>query len=286
MTNLFAICRVSDSLVVKHVKIIQPLQTELENLFLDQRRKFFSNIEAEVDFNGDWKPDPGEVLVLRSNEAANLEQKIAGGVHELDSVTTDSFITDNIRGLFIAYPVEDRTELLVQLFSAQQTLRNKFSLMLSGDSFKKLGDPVFSLADDITAVVSNSSIKFKSFSALKRIFDLSDLYLEATDPQLDEFCSHGCLSVNSSEFKRSADQTTRRLVNAILKGNIMNEATIDDIVNCARSRDLNIPLENGRIVIGDDKKQAKLVLRFLDDGIYRATLSNIVYMTNSKRQLG
>jgi hypothetical protein len=89
-----------------------------------------------------------------------------------------------------------------------------------------------------------------------------------------------------AEFKALADQGIRKLVNAISKTNILDSYPVADIVTKAQSLGLALQVQDGKIVMPIDRKTVKQLLRFLDDGIYEASLTARRYVTNSKRPLG
>ena len=56
--NFFAFIKDdSGSCQVKRIRVNQSLQTELIQIFEEQRVLFEKDVDHEVVFNGDWKPD-------------------------------------------------------------------------------------------------------------------------------------------------------------------------------------------------------------------------------------
>jgi hypothetical protein len=118
------------------------------------------------------------------------------------------------------------------------------------------------------------------------VFQLNQFYQEASDQQIDGFCSHDSLLVGDvGSFKSVADQGIRKLVFAISKTEILDQVVVGDIATKANSLGLNVQVEDGKIVMPTDRKSIKQLLRFLDDGIYEASLTAKRYITNSKRPL-
>ena len=75
------------------------------------------------------------------------------------------------------------------------------------------------------------------------------------------------------------------LVFAISKTVILDQFVVADIATKANSLGLNVQVEGGTIMVPTDRKSIKQLLRFLDDGIYEASLTSKRYITNSKRPL-
>ncbi|WP_437871998.1 Kiwa anti-phage protein KwaB-like domain-containing protein [Methylorubrum extorquens] len=285
MVNLFAICRNIDGLEVKRVVLDQTVQTKIEGVFTGQASAFLDGITDEVPFGSDWRPDADEILVMDTPpEAQFILDEITGDITALNTLDAKNFIGENIKALVVATGPEGSKRLLMQLFSAQQILSRRFLLMLEKDTFVELTEPTFTLDNYLVAIVENGKLKFKSYHLVRRIFALSHLYQEATQQQIEEFCAHESLHVaDIARIKELADEPIRKLVHAVHKSNVMTQYGVDDISKASTSVGLNIDLVGGKILFPDNKKDIKILLRFLDDGIYVAPLTSKLWMTNSKR---
>jgi hypothetical protein len=286
MANLFAICR-NGNTVIKRVQITQEVQAKIEGIFQAQAGAFLDGVTEEVVFGGDWRPDSDEILVIDApDEVAVILAALDGNQLALPTIDANNFQAENIRALFTAVGDGRNRKVLIQLFTAQQLLSRRFSLLLDGNTFRELTAPAFTLDNFLVAIIEDNKLKFKSFFNVKRIFQLNQLYQEASDQQIDAFCSHEVLQVSDlAGFKHIADQPIRKLVHAIHEANVLDEYTVDDIIAKANYLGLNLMANEGRLVMPTEKKEIKKFLRFLDDGIYEAALTAKRYMTNSKRPL-
>lgn len=268
-------------MIVKRVKIIQGVQEKIDSIFHAQVASFLDGVSEEIAFGGDWKPDPDELLFIdKPDEVAIIFAAMELNPISLPTVDAKNFVSEGIRALFI----KRGGRILMQSFTAQQILARRFSLMLDGDTFKEITEPAFTLDNYLVAIIEDDKLKFKSFFNIKRIFSLSQFYHEATDLQVEEFCSHPSLAIEDiSDFKEIADEGIRKLVHAIAKTGILDEHSVDDIAAKANSLGLDIAVHDGKLVVPPDRKKTKQLLRFLDDGIYAAALSAKRYVTNSKR---
>lgn len=289
MSNLYALCRVSqgDDLAVKRVSITGPVQEQIDGMFQAQAVQFLDGVTEEVPFGTDWQLDPEEILTTdMPAEGIQVAEALTGNPMALPLINAQNFTAEGIVALATVEGEGDGARILIQRFTAQQVLQRKFSLLLDGDTFRRLTSPAFSLDNYLVAIIEGGKLKFKNFPNVKRIFKLSHIYQEATDQQVEEFCAHECLVVENVEaFKALADQTTRKLVFAITKSGILNQPDVPDVVEKATALGLTLTHQDGRLVMPKDKKTIKQVLRFLDDGIYEAPLSARRYMTNSKRPM-
>ncbi|KXU29575.1 hypothetical protein A0J57_23545 [Sphingobium sp. 22B] len=287
MVNLFALCRLTTGLQVKRVALAQPVQAKVGHIFQTQANYFLNGVAEEVDFSGDWKPDDDELLVIDAPaEAAVITATIAANPISLPEIDAQNFMAEGIRGLFVIDPVGQGHRVLIQAFSAQQLLSRRFTLFQSGNSFKELTEPGFTLDNSIVAIMEGGKLKFKSFQRTRSVFDLQQFYKAATDQEVDAFCQHASLEVaDVAAFKVAADQGVRKLVHAITKANVLNTHQVDVIATKAASLGINITVQNGKLLVPTDRKSIKTLFRFLDDGIYQAALSASRYVTNSKRRI-
>lgn len=287
MVNLFALCRSSGVLEVKRVALAQPVQAKVGGIFQGQAINFLQNVNEEVEFSGGWKPDDDEILVMNPPaEAAVIAAAQTANPISLPEIDASNFMAEGIRGLFIIDGAGPAQRVLIQAFSAQQLLSRRFTLFQSGNSFKELTEPGFTLDNGIVAILESGKLKFKSFHRVRGIFDLQQFYREATDQDLDTFSQHGSLEIaDVTAFKLVADQGIRKLVHAITKADVLNNHQVAIIAQKAAGLGINVVVQNGKLVVPADRKAIKDLFRFLDDGIYQAALSSSRYVTNSKRLL-
>lgn len=288
MTNLLALCRPRpDQTVIKRVQITQPLQEKIGGLFHQQANQFMEGIEEEVAFGSGWKPDANEILVMDAPvECVMMEQALNGNIVSLPTINAANFSDEGLKGLFVAL-TNGGARVLVQAFTAQQVLSRRFALLLEGDTFRELTEPSFTLDNQLVAILEGRKLKFKSFHKVKRIFELTLVYREATDQEIDGFCAHESFAVpDVADFKGVAGQVIRTLVHAISAAGVLNEYTVEDIAAKAAAVGLVLNVVDGRVAMPTDRRGVKELLKFLDDAIYEAPLTAKRYVTNSKRPFG
>lgn len=151
-------------------------------------------------------------------------------------------------------------------------------------TFNQLTSPALTLNPKIDCVIKGQKLLFKSFHNIRGIFDMNDLYRSATDEDIDHFSQHACLTISDIvSFKAEVDQTCRKLLHAIHINGILDDHTADEIRNRAALIDLDVVIEDGKLVMPLTKSEIKLWLRFLHDDVYEAPLSRRRYVTNSKK---
>lgn len=283
--NLLAICRPANALIVKRVKVSAAVQNQLEGIFIQQEQMFVDGVTEEVAFDGGWNPEPNEHLVAQvTDEAAAIFATAQGNIVAMPEVDPANFEAESIRALGVVVQRPAGPRLLLQEFSARQMLERRFSLILDGDTFNRLTQPAFAIGASLAGFLEGDQIKFQKFSRIKLIFNLISLYQEATDTEVEGFCGLGCIDVGDiDKFKAVADQKMRKLINAITKRGTLNTFSTSQIEAAGAGENFHIQIQNGKIVIPPVKSDAKALLHFLDNGLYRGPLGGEMFITNSKR---
>jgi hypothetical protein len=285
--NLLALCRHGGDYQVKRVQVTAQVQSLLEGIFTQQEQEFFDGITEEVPFDGGWRPERDELLdVDAPPEATAVLAAAQSNLVSLPDVDAAHFTSEGIRGLCVLMGRPGGDRLLIQNFSARQLLEQKFSLILDGDTFNRLSQPAFSIGSSLAGVIEGDRLKFNSFNNIRMIFDLKNLYQEASDSQLDGFMEHSAFHVaDAAALKKVADQQIRKLVHAISERGILDVYTVAHIVATAASEGIVIAQQDGKSVLPSTRAEIKELLHFLDDAFYRAALSGDAYISNSKKRI-
>lgn len=289
--NLFALVKVGDVVQVRRIRMSGPLQQQITRLFLQQQDKFLQGIDTEISFNGDWKPDANEILVISGlDEIGLMQEAISGNPTAYDDLDLSKLDEETIKALFSGSHDGGQYVIQIQRFMASQALLRKHIPILglqSGNTFTEITTPMFTFDQKLVAVIQGNELKFKSYSMLRSVCDLSSIYSEATEPDLESFASHEMLHCNNvDEFKLNADSMVRKMVHELIQTDALSEHGVDKISeSAAEFPDVNIVINGGKIYLPSDKKQLKTFLNFLLDNIYEAPLSGERYLTNSKRKM-
>jgi len=289
--NFFAVIKTNDDIEIKRIRVNQSLQNELIQIFEDQRIKFEEGVDTEVEFNGDWKPDDNEVLTLENiSEASILVSAINANASSFNDLQVSNFTNEPIKAIFTGIKTGNITKVFLQKFSSRQALslsQLPIIKMQTGNTFVKSTGDIFTIDNRLVAIIENTKTKFKSFHNLRMVFDLSNFYQEATNEDLKAFSQHDSLEVNDADLLiGQADTTIRKMVHSIIRTDVLGSYTVNDIAEASRDfPGIEININNGKLVLPDDKKELKDILHFLLEDIYKGALSGSSYLTNSKRTL-
>ncbi|EJO9912890.1 TPA: DUF4868 domain-containing protein [Vibrio parahaemolyticus] len=276
---------------VKRIRVQGQLQGELITLFNDQFNSFNHNIDTEVPFNGDWKPDANELLVLADvTEAQEMIDAINANASSFNDLQLSNFNSEPIKAIFTGFVQNNETTVLVQKFSSRQALslsQIPIIKMQTGNTFVKATEDIFTVDNKLVAVIVGNNTKFKSFHNARMVFNLTNFYQEATDTDLNLICQHPLLEVsNTNSFVAEADSQVRKMVHTISSTALLDNYSVSDIQAAAQGFP-NVPItfNQGKLVLPNNKRDLKEVLHFLLEDIYKGPLSGSNYLTNSKREI-
>ena len=289
MFNLFAL---TDDPANRRLRfsLSNEVQIDLTSLLQQQESTFNSNGQDEIPFDGKYKPDFGEVLVISDfDDIDGLADAVANPLSVPEVAPTPQAF-ETIKALVSGYVDQAGIPVVfIQHFDKKRVIStNGLSIFHSSNVYKKIEGIGLTVDSKLTAIIRAGSLKFHSFHLLRQIFDLSACYKEATDGDIQQFSSMACVSVtNAANLVEISDTWVRRKLWLISQSEILQKVPVCDIK--AVAAEFSIPLEivtdegNEKILIPDTKKELKTILRFLDEDYYKSPLLQNRYLTNSKR---
>lgn len=196
----------------------------------------------------------------------------------------------NIRAIFTGVT---KPELLIafQKFDQGQYIANKrLSLFYSEDILKKVNFFGMNINTRIDCVYKDNSLFFKSYHIANQIFDLAMYYRSASDGDVNDFMNNKKFMVTDKDvFIANADTWVRKKIAFIQDSGVLEYNTVDQILEQAQEVNININIDTDKgipkIVLPEEKKEMKELLKFFAEDVYKGLLSNTSYVTNSKRIL-
>lgn len=289
MFNLFAL---TDDPANRRLRfsLSQDVQSDLTDLLQKQELHFNDNGQEEILFDGKYKPDPGEVLVIGGfDDIDGLADAIVNPL-SIPEVQPTPEAFEKIKALFSGHVDQNGiATVIIQHFDKKRVIStNGLSIFHASSVYKKIEGVGLTIDSKLTAILRDSSIKFHSFHLLRQIFDVSEYYKEATDGDIQQFANMNCVKVSdSSKLVTISDTWVRRKLWLISQSQILEKVPVSDIKAVAAEFQiiLNTVVDGGveKIVIPDEKKQLKTILRFLDEDYYKSPLLANYYLANSKR---
>lgn len=289
MFNLFALTDDPANRIVRF-SLSQEVQNELTAYLQEQEILFSNSIQEEIQFDGKYKPDIGEALVIENfDDIDGLVMAITNplAVPEVDPIPS---IFNQIKALFSGYIDQGSVAtVLIQHFDKKKIIStNGLSIFHSANIYKKIEGIGLTIDSKLSALIKGGTLKFYSFHLLRQIFDMSEYYKEATDSDISEFSALQLIHASDLQNLISISDTwVRRKFSLIQQSQILENVPINEIK--AVAAEFNIPFKtsniNGieKIELPDTKAELKTLLRFLDEDYYKSPLSKTQCITNSKR---
>lgn len=262
---------------------------EVAETFRSAAAEFAEGTEEYIEFTPGYKALDHECFEIR--EFALDEELITACRQPLsvERVDASSFADLSVFGLAGYDFSSGQQKIYFQNFDSRRVLvpGNRFAVMRMADSstFERLSKPVILLDAKVAAVWDSGFLRFKSFHLAKQLFDLSSYFAEASDEQVKDFSGHGSLHCRSREnFLRACSSWSRTKIALILRGGILDRATVQEIEAAAGRLSFGLTVESGRIVLPEDKREIRELLQFLDEDIYNGPLSQRNFISSGKRE--
>lgn len=291
ISNLFALLD-DEETPIRRIPLTNQFQQELGAFFSKQQQEFITDKQT-IAFTGSYNVDLGEIFQIENYPlpgviSNSLRNPLNNPVLNLNTET------HRIKALFTGSWTDQDQKVSFQVFDTGKLLSKGWTLIGSGDTYKKLEEPGLVLQEKLTAHYSEGSLLFVSYHNTKRFLDLSEYYAAATEADLDTFAENELFEFEDQDtFKGNADSIVRKKIALLQKNNVLDNLSINDIEtvandlnqNVAEEHKINISINNGKLVIPKDKKQLKELIRFLDEDYVTAPLTKRRCLTNSKQYL-
>lgn len=288
MYTLFAYTRDPGQRLVRFAAD-QDVQRELTE-YLEPQVTYFEREREVIVFDGKYKPDNDEMLVIEEFEDIDNLAAAVGSPLNVPIADPRNFSFDQIRALFFGRMEADgTTSVYLQSFDRRKLISDTgFSIFHAQNVYKRIEGTGLTLDTKLTAKLQGSRLAFFSFFLVRQIFDMTSYYQEATDADISEFASLPQVSVqDQTALINVSDSWVRKKFWLIKQSGILERVAPVDIRVIAAEFGIPVVYENvdgeERLQLPVDKKQLKTLLRFLDEDYYKSPLSKTNFVTNSKR---
>jgi len=284
--TLYAACGPKGQLQIKRVPLNHQVQVEVQRLFEVQHAEFLQPDTHEIPYDGNYKPDEDEVLVLQNiQEIAQFNRAVGVNATSFQLLDTGEIEEEDVKALFVVHlDANGASKVLIQAFSVGQILRRKFSLISHGNQFRRMDESAFSLSNHLAAVVEAGSMKFRSDHTIRRFVDLREVYRIATDDDVRGFAQIAQFDVQDEDHLLSiTNNVTRRLIANIMDDQNIRAMNVTQLTQAASATGLNLLINNGNITIPTTKHELRELLKFLSEDRYSGPISGQAFESNSKR---
>jgi hypothetical protein len=291
MLNLYALMN-GPGPRVKRFALSNEVQEELTAYLETQEANFSESAEAEIEFDGKYKPDFGELLFINGvDDIDGLADAIRDPLScEEINPTVEGF--ESIRGLFSGKVDENgAVTILLQTFDRRKVIStNGLSIFHSANVYRKIEGIGLTVDSKLSAILKDNRLTFCSFHSARQLFDLSEHYIEATDNDIVEFAALPNINVEDMpSMVALADTWIRRKFALIQQSQILTSVPLAEIKAVAAEFGIGMQFSEKEgqeaIDLPTNKAELKKLLRFLDEDYYKSPLSKANFITNSKRKV-
>lgn len=281
---LLALCGEKHDLEIREVPLSGSVQQDVVSTFLRQEAAFRKAEEKPFDEN--WLNDGDEIATTTVPKEISVFEKIFNSADtELEPIDSN---LEKIRGLAMKARCHDKKRILVQVFAKNQSLsREGIVALLSEDgTYTRLKSSTFCLADKLVCIFENDLIKFRSLHNLSRVIDTSAIFSVATDNDVKSFAeTHTNLFEISdvSQFVNYTSRNARKYMMSLVRSDILQSHTAQTLKDAAINTQLQIHVQNDKIVMPSKSGEITELMRFLNDGRYVGPISGQAFIANSRK---
>lgn len=267
---------------------VKSLFVEVFNTSLKENISEYEEISFRLGYqlNEDeiWKIEnfniPTEIIFALENPDAIEEYFPA----DETGITADGY---HIKNIFMGELVNDKLLIKFQRFEKSQVLkRKKPAIIYKNNMFVKNEDFSLSIPEALDAVYYDNIFKFNNYTNANKVLPLGEYYRVATQEEVDNFKTLEMFTVSDEESfdKYASAHNVRGQIAKILDSAVLSQHTAQQLKEIAISYDINIDVQNDKIIIPTEKKDIKYFLTFLSEKIYKGPLSGKTLISSSTRE--
>lgn len=270
--NFFAILK-DDT--VRKINLLQNITNSIRNIFLDCGAVIMNNDTEEILFDGNYAIQEEEILYVEMGLPENINEASDNAI----GIEVLNLETDNIKTIFW---YEDGVYYF-QNFDNRKLLRNRSVIYWDNNTYNKLEESALIVENVVNAIYKDGKFYFKSYANANKIFSLLAFFQEATTEEIQRFSENDKIVFDQTWLIDNSNTIIRKQITLIQKSNILEKAKPKSIKTSAKKFNLNIELQDGKVLLPNDKKVCKDILTFLNEQYYIGLITGNKYRTNSKR---
>ena len=291
MLNNFQLAAITGSGVsmrLFRIPMHQNLQASLAESWGNQLEAFLGDTQ-EINFNAGYSPEAHERFSLTNYSLpARLQKENSQTVPDLDPITQADNLLVAIKGVVAFSRTQQREEIvLFQNFSKGHVIAPGRFLFLDNHTYQTTESPGLSLDNKLSAVFfpGERKLLFQNFRTVNTYLPLAEFYKEASETEIRTILGHQLLAAeNADALSTNASQWFRKRFAMLRDSGLLDNYTAHDIKAHSEGYDVDIRIEQDKIVFPAEKSAAKRLLQFLNEEIFRGAITETLYETNSKRE--
>lgn len=267
---------------IRKITLNQKVSLEIKKIFVDASNDFKPSDIEEIEFDGNYRVDPDEILFVNFTLPAALMTAISNPI----SIQILNLEKDEIQALFWVEQKKDKLPIIYfQNFDTRKVLKNKHILTYSSNTYTKLDASAFIVDETISAIFEDKKLYFRSYTNANKVFSLSEFYQAATDADIETFSKDKSIEMDVKWFKENSNSTIRKQITLIQKSKVLTNADVSKIKKGAADFEVYIKVSKGKLCFPNDVKACKDILAYLNENLYLGPITGAKLRTNSHRPL-
>ncbi len=277
----------------------QPQRIEIDNkvavgiasTFETMAATFFSENRQQIDFDGRYLPDPGEIFKI---DDFAIDPALLAAAHS--PLKSKQFVIASspypviraIAASTVTGPKPEDVRIVFQEFRADRIIREGFALFHQNGTFTRVDHSGLTISGKIDAVFEKGTLYFKSYYSANRFVDLTNYFKDASDEDVRGLLKSKKFSTGDEEaLLKVLDNSMRRKLGAIEKNNPLDTVTPEALQAAGKEFDIpvDIDVSHGKksVVLPSTKPELKDLLYLLHDGLYKSPITQLQMLSNSHR---
>lgn len=290
--QLVAMMQARPTPTVRSLPMTRELQQALEQILSEQYDTFAQCIN-ERPFDPGYNPSDDECFAIDDYQLPACLQLGRESTCALDRLGGSVDDLSKVKALVGYAQDDDEEEVLVfQKVSQSHIVRPSSFLFIERDTFTSFNHAALSIGNKLDATYHRGSAKlrFSNYRNANAFLPLADCYREASERDICEILSHRRIRAeNPQALANGASQWLRTRFAMLRDSGVLENYTPESLCDRAATVGLTLRVEgtgdNSQIVFPADKSDAKTLLQFLNEEIYKGPVTEFIYETNSKTKV-
>ena len=260
-----------------------------------QFRDFILETE-EIDFTVGYSPGLGEHFRIRPyNLPSWLEGKNSENARNIKTFDKNENIINSITGI-VAFTRDNKNKelMLFQNFTKGNIIQPGGYVFFGPDahsdpsSYKAADSRLLRFDNKLSAVYlpEERKLLFDSYRNVNTFLCISDFYEIASGKDIRNILNHELFECDDKDtIVNHATQFMRRRFAILIDSKILDILSAKEVKEQADKHNINIQINNDKIIFPTENDQAKTLLQFLNQEIFQGSLTNEIFETNSKKKV-
>ena len=290
--QLAAISKENDQFALLQIRVNKKLHNDLANKWKLQYDSFIDQIE-KIDYQPDYKLEQHERFYIQGYELPDwLATENYSSISDLQAVSDNELQMSRIKGVaaFVRNDSNDNL-ILFQRFYPSQVIRSNNNLFLDSGTFRRIDSSGLRLGGKLSAVYRSAEQKllFQSYHNVNTFLPLSEYFRPASEADIRRILDHDLFlpeDLEASVMDFVNQQWFRTRFALLERSGILDDCTAINVE--LRAEACKIPIElsddKEKIIFPSDKQEAKKLLQFLNQDVFRGPVTDELFETNSKKK--